>query len=238
MTLATIVRRVADEVGLPRPNAVASSTDQLPRQMMALANSQLEELAELNWPILQYEHTFDTVVGQDTYDLPDDWARNMGETAYIASQYYQLRGSMSAADWARTKNTLPLPIGRYKYRVTGNPLKIVIVPTPQTVEHIVFEYISNQLVVGSDSTPKPLYTEDNDVSLIPGRLVRMGLKWRIKEAKGFDYAEDFNAFEASRDTLFAQMKDLGAIPVAHRNYADIPEIGDGYVPETGYGNGA
>lgn len=236
MTLLTIAQRVADEVGLPRPLAVAASTDQLARQMFALANATLEELGRKNWPELVLTYSFPTVVNQEAYDAPVDYARFVTDTAFVTTMYYFLRGSLSANEWQRRLNGLPSTAGRYRYRVFSSPRKIHFVPAPQTVESITIEYVSASLAVDADNVRIPLYTTDTDTSVVPEELVRMGLKWRIKHAKGLDYSEDFNAYESAVSLLFAQSLNLGSTPVAQRYlYGDAEELGAFYVPETGFG---
>lgn len=236
MTLLTVAQRVADEVGLPRPSAVATGTDQLSRQMFALANAVLEELGEINWPVLEIPYQFNTVAGQSQYALPNDFDREVSDTAYLSTLYYELRGSLTPAEWHRRRSGLPSYTGRYRYRTFGNPLKINITPVPQTVETVTLEYVTTNYAKDTNGVAIPLYSADNDVSLMPEELVRMGLKWRIKHAKGLDYSEDYNKYERTRKTLFAQQLNLGSVPVAQRTLADTPELGGGYVPEVGYGD--
>jgi hypothetical protein len=236
MSLLTISIQVADSVGLPRPSAVASSTDQLPRQMLALANETLEELCEMDWPLLEVTHTFNTVANQDTYALPANFNRIVTDSAYVASQYYALRGSLSSADWYRNRNSLPSQIGRYKFRIFGNPLSIVLTPKPMTVENIVLEYVTSNRVKDTGGNFAQNYTADTDVSIIPESVVRKGLKWRIKHAKGLDYSEDFNDYEITKQRVFAQQLAAGSMPVAFRNMIDVPELPNGFVPEFGYGS--
>lgn len=235
MSLLNIATSVADAVGLPRPSAIASSTDQLARQMFALANEVLEDLHYLDWPILEIPYSFNTVIGQESYNLPTDWERSINDTAYIASQYYNMRGSLTSNDWQRNKNALPSQIGRYKYKIYGNPLKIYIHPVPMTVETIVLEYITSNKAQNTVGTFIPQFAADTDTPIVPESLVRKGLKWKIKHAKGMEYGEDFNDYERSKQTLFAQQLDIGAIPVALRRMIDIPEVPNGYIPEFGFG---
>lgn len=234
MSLLTVAQRVADEVGLPRPAAVAASTDQLARQMFSLANTTLEELGKMNWPELDALHTFNTVVAQESYPAPDDYARYATDAGFIASQYYQMRGSLTANEWRRRANGFPSSAGRYRYRMFGYPLRMHVVPVPQTVENIAIEYISRNLVIGQDLTRKTRYVLDTDSSVMPEELVRKGLKWRIKHAKGLDYSEDFNSYETSKAELLAQRLNLGSIPVATRWLGDDGLVGP-YIPDTGYG---
>lgn len=236
MTLLTIAQRVCDTVGLPRPASIASSSDQLGRQMFGLANDTLEELRELNWPQLETPHSFDTVVGQDAYFLPADYARFETDTAFITSEYYSLRGSLTAKEWSIRKNGLNQSLGRLRYRVFGYPLKLQFIPTPQTVQNITIEYVSNYLVIGSDEVRRPMFSQDSDECILPEELVRKGLKWRIKHAKGLDYSQDFNDYETSCAKLFAQSLNLPSTPVAYRYpWGDYQDIGFPVIPETGYG---
>lgn len=236
MSLLDIAQRVADEVGLPRPAAVAAGTDQLARQMFALANTVLEDLGRMNWPALSTSFSFPTIVDQDAYAAPADYGRSVTDTAFLADVYYQMRGALSANEWGLRKNNLPSTAGRYRYRLFGQPLKIHIVPVPSLVQTVTIEYMSNLLALDADGvTGKPIFVADTDTPIVPEDIVRKGLKWRIKHAKGLDYSEDFNAYEMSRDQSFAQALGLGSTPVAQRSYADIPELGNGYIPDTGFG---
>lgn len=236
MTLLSIAQSVADEVGLPRPNVVAASTDQLARQMFALANVTLEELGKMNWPELDTTYSFPTVVNQVAYAVPTDYDRFATDTAFISSQYYQARGSLTANEWARRRNGMSSLTGWARYRVFGYPLQIQFVPAPQVVQTVVIEYVSKNLAISATNARQPKYVVDTDTSVIPEELVRMGLKWRIKHAKGLDYSEDFNTYEKRTAALFAQHLNLGATPVAYRSpYSDGQEISLPYIPDTGYG---
>lgn len=237
MSLLTIAQRVADAVGLPRPNSVAGSTDQLARQMFSLANDTLEELGKMDWPQLDTTYSLNTVVNQIPYPLPDDYARFATDTAFVTSEYYSLRGSLTPKEWALRRNGMAQYLGLLRYRVFGYPATLQFVPAPQTVQNVTIEYLSNFLVLGNDNTRRALYTQDTDVSIVPEELVRKGLKWRIKHAKGLDYSQDFNDYETSCAEMFAQAINLPSTPVAYRypwgNDADY--LAGPYVPDTGFG---
>jgi hypothetical protein len=235
MTLISTIQRVADAVGLPRP-ASTTSQDQLARQMLALANEVIEDLADMEWPVLQAEYQFPTVVNQEAYALPANFKEFIRETAYNASVYYNIRGGITPAEWQLNKQRLLQPTGRFKMRIMGDPPMMHIVPLPQVVENIVYEYKTNSLVRDESGTLKQLFTQDNDTARVPEEVVRKGIKWKIKHAKGLDYAEDYNDYQATKSTLLAKAMQLGSVPVSNRYYADIPELGEGYVPQTGYGS--
>lgn len=236
MSLLTACQDVADVIGLTRPTAIASGTDQLARQMFAIAKDVLAELGLMDWPFLQIPYSFDTVVDQASYSMPADFGREVGDTVFLASQYYQLRGSLTPGDWQRQRNSLAVQNGRYKFRLFGLPLKLYITPTPSAAEEIVLEYQTTYRVQQADTTYKTTFFADDDEALVPEDLLKMGIRWRLKRAKGLDYSEDFNEYEIARANRLAQQLSLGSIAVAYRNQAEVPELADGYVPEFGYGS--
>jgi hypothetical protein len=235
MTLLSIAQDVCDVIGLPRPAAIVTGADQLARQILGLAKETLEELGQMDWPILQIPYTFATVAGQGQYALPADFGDLTGDTVFSSSQYYQVRGSLSPGDWARQRNALPSQLGRMKIRVFGLPLKANITPTPTSAQNVVLEYVTTYRVMQSDLTYKDTFFADDDVPLISEDIFKLGLKWRLRRAKGLDYSEEFDAYEKARTQSLAQALSFGSQPVAYRSIADDGSIAPGYVPEQGYG---
>jgi hypothetical protein len=235
MSLLSIAKDVTDVIGLARPTAIVTGQDPLARQILGLAKETLEELGRMDWPVLQIPYTFDTVPSQTQYALPADFGRDVGDTLYAASRYAALRGSLTPGDWARQRNNLP-DLGRFRYRIYGLPLKINVSPTPTTVETFVMEYQTTARVIQADGiTLKSTYFDDTDVSLVPEELVKKGLKWRLRRAKGLDYSEEFDDYEQTRSQWLAQALAMGSMAVAYRSPYDGAEIGEGYIPEYGFG---
>lgn len=236
MTLLSVAQDVCDVIGLTRPAAIVSGTDQLARQILGLAKETLEELGAMDWPILEIPYTFNTVNAQSQYDLPSDFGREVGDTVYVASQYDSLRGSLTPADWQRQRSGMQANLGRYRFRIFGLPLKLNLTPTPSVVEAIVLEYQTTYRVKQQDGTYKATFFADTDVPLMPEDLLKKGLKWRLRRAKGLDYSEEFDDYEITRAQRLAQQLSMGSMPVAYRGFAstDAP-IGNMYVPESGFG---
>lgn len=234
MTLLTIAQDTADVIGLTRPNAVITGQDQLARQILGLARKTIDELGLMDWPQLQVPYTFDTVVDQDTYDLPSDWGREVGDTVYVGAVYDRIRGSLSPSEWAWQRSNMS-SLGRYKFRVFGMPLKFHITPTPTTVEAVTLEYQTTFRVQQADTTYKSTWYADTDVPLVAEDLVKMGLEWRLRRAKGLDYSEEFDAYEFARNNRLAQQLQMGSMPVARRNMYDDDCYDYGRIPENGFG---
>lgn len=235
MSLLSICQDTADVIGLTRPTAIITGTDQLSKQMLGFCKETLEELSLMDWPILQVPYTFNTVALQAAYALPVDFGREVGDTVYGQARYSQLRGSLTPGDWARQRNILP-GLGFYRFRIFGNPLMLNLTPTPQVAEAIVFEYQTLNCVTQVGGTMKATYFDDQDVSVVSEVLMKKGLKWRVRRAKGLDYSEEFDDYEIARSNRLAQALQFGSMPVAVRGpYDGAVDLPMGYVPETGYG---
>lgn len=234
MSLLTVAQQTCDVIGLVRPSAVVTGTDQLSRQILGLARETLTELGLMDWPILEIPYTLTTIVGQSAYDLPGDWGREVGDTVYVASQYSQLRGSLTPADWARQRDSLQIQQGRYRFRIFGLPLKLQLTPAPQVAEDVTLEYQTTARVRQNDGTYKETFYADSDVSIVPEDLLAKGLKWRLRRAKGLDYSEEFDDYEKDRFARLSQALQLGSMPVAVRTPCDDDGY-YGYIPENGYG---
>lgn len=235
MSLLKVAQDVCDVIGLTRPTAIITGTDQLSRQILGLATEALDELSKMNWPILEIPYAFNTVVGQAQYALPEDFGREVGDTVYVASQYSSLRGSLTPSDWQRQRDQLQAQIGRYRFRIFGLPTMLNLAPTPQVAEEITFEYQTTYKVKQTDGTFKNAFYDDGDVSLVPEDLLKKGLKWRLRRAKGLDYSEEFDDYEQDRFASVARALGFGSQPVAYRNQFETPEGLGVYVPENGYG---
>lgn len=236
MPLLDICQSVCDEVGLPRPSAIAASSEQLARQMYSLANAELQALSKnKEWPLLQKQYSFNTVGGTSQYALPADYRKLIGNTVYNMSAYYQLRGSITADEWERTKGLNLGSLSRAKIRIYGSPLMLNMVPTPTGVETVVFEYITKYFAVTEVGATILKYSNDTDTSVVNEELVRMGLKWRIKHAKGLEFGTDLQEYIEAVDADYAAALAAPDISVGRRTLRDAPELTEGYVRDNGFG---
>jgi len=110
MSLLTICQNVADFTGFERETTIISNTSPTARQLLALCQREGKQLMRATaWPILLKEHTFSTASGTQSYALPTDFDRFVGDTAFnrtdldkftgpLTPQQYQLdrHGSASA----------------------------------------------------------------------------------------------------------------------------------------------
>jgi hypothetical protein len=230
MSLFTIVKTVMDSNGWPSPvSAVASSQDQNMRQSMALANLALKSTSfKHSWPALIREHPFVTVANQSEYDLPADFHHMVVPSAVNASQYYQLKGSLTPIQWYRKALNGSIDWGDgFRIDAVGN--KFVVAPTPAGVSDLVFMYITNMIAKDATGTPLNQYYADTDVSLVDEDLIQLALTWRWRQKKGLDYTAEMAEFAGTMKQRIAQYLGTGELPVGGRA-GDAP-LTQGRIPD-------
>lgn len=238
-TLLQIVQASVDELGsLNRPTAVVGSSDAQIQQLLALANREGKDLAaregrDGGWPQLRKEHTFNTADGTASYAFPADLQYFINTTAWDRSQKWPLHGPISPQTWQVLKSGTIGSVGpRTRFRVMAGQLYLD--PTPSSVNAIVLEYYSDTWCASSGAVAQRVWASDTDVPLLPDDCFILGLIWRFRKAKGLDYQEDFNAYEA-----FVNMKlgRAGMAPIIDfaRGEQSTHLIDEHNIPDTGYG---
>ena len=245
MTLLTIVECASDIIGVPRPTAVITSTDQTVRTMFALLNREGQNLAKLRntwgggWTVLEKEHTFTTTATIDEYAFPADFGEITFDTVWDRTNFFEMRGSLSPQQWQIARSGLVAsPALRLRYRIkrtagSGADRKFFIDPVPTTTgDTLVFEYLTKQWVADtSETTFRTKFEADDDIGLLDEDLLEMGLVWRFKQAKGFGFAAEVAEYEVERDRRIGNDPGATKIFIARRRFRLPPAN----VPQTGFG---
>lgn len=202
MSLLTIVQNACRRIGISAPAAVASSTDLQTIQLLALANEEGQELStgssvglSYDWQALQAEATFTTVATESQgaiTTIASGFKYIIDGTIWDRTRKLPAYGSADPQTWQNYKawgTTNPFP----KYRVRGGLL--LLMPVPTAGDSYYFEYQSANWCTTSGGTGQAAWVADTDVGLLDEGLMTAGLIWRWKQAKGFDYAEDFRKYQ-------------------------------------------
>lgn len=196
MSLLTIVQEVADRVGIPRTTAVVGSNDMQIRQLLALVNQDGVELARRHpWQRLIKEKVYTTIAAEAQPGvIPDDFDRFVDGTIYNRTKTRMAQGPLTPQEYQDYKSRLASLVYD-AFRVRGN--EFLILPTPGAGDTWAFEYVSTWwvLAAGGGAPSKVGFTSDDDDSVFPDELHKLGLTWRYKRSRGLDYAEDFNSYE-------------------------------------------
>jgi hypothetical protein len=197
MSLLTIVQGATDEIGIPRPVSVSGSSDQTTRQLMALANREGKQLAARHaWTALQTEGVITTTAAEDQGALSSllpGFDRFINRSEWDRSKQSPLGGPVSPQYWQQLKAVTALgPF--YSFRVRGG--RFLMIPAPPAGVTIGLEYVTKYWATNAaGASPAAAFAQDTDAALLDEDLIQLGLIWRWKQAKGFDFADDQALYE-------------------------------------------
>jgi hypothetical protein len=227
MTLLTLIQGATDRIGVVRPTAVISSTDQQVRQLVGLAQQEGKELAKRHsWQALTKENTFTSVAAEtQTSSVPSDFDRFIDDTFFNRTEKRKLEGPLSPQQWAFHKSVVATTLVE-AFRQRGND--ILITPTPTAGQTMAYEYVSTQWCESSGGTDQAAWAADTDVGLLPEELMTLGVVWRWQRTKGLDYAESFNTYEAQVAQTIARdggkpTLNIGSAPHSGARYPFVPD---------------
>ena len=197
MTMLSMIQQVCAEIGLPQPNAVATSTDSQLLQMMALLNREGKELAKrIAWQALRKETSFTTVATESQGSIntiAPGLNYIVNNTIWNRDLKRPVFGPLDPQRWQQLE-ALTLRGPWNEFIIRENTLRFI--PAPAAGQPCYFEYITkNWCTDSTGATGKTAFTADDDVPLLDDDIMTMGLIWRWKQAKGFAYAEEFSTYE-------------------------------------------
>ena len=231
MSLLTIIQDVSDRVDLDRPSTVVSNSAQLVRQLLALANQEGIELAKRHsWQTITAEQTFTSTVAEtQTGAIPSAFDRFINGTFFNRTAKRHVKGPLTPQEWQFHKSVVATTIIE-AFRQRGD--SILITPTPAASQTYAFEYVSKNWCESSGGTDQSAWAADTDVGLLPEELMKLGIIWRWKQAKGLDYAESFRTYESEVANAISRDGGKPTLIVGGNRYSGprLPIVKDGSWP--------
>ena len=144
------------------------------------------------------------------FALPTGFERLSPSDVFVSNLYptWNLPGPISEGALVKLK-ALPMAIPVHVWRqvggtATGSGIVVPMIeffPVLGIGEIVTFVYAKGMWITNSMGAPysPPKWAADSDISLIPERIIRLGTRWRWKYAKGFEYSEAKDDYEASLD---------------------------------------
>ncbi|MES0385716.1 MAG: hypothetical protein ABUJ98_14175 [Hyphomicrobium sp.] len=208
MTLLTLCQNVADDVGVERPTTIVGNPDRTAKRLLRAATRECQLLAKQDWSILQRPHEYSTVAGVDAYDLPDDFESLLSDTSWDRTNYWLIRGGMTAKEWQVRKSAIIATTAfRKEFRIkrgAGNVRQYFIDPVPTEADDLVFEYKSKGWAQSSTGVVQSQWLADTDTAILDEDLVEMGVLWRYLKRIGQSYIEEFNEHALIGRQMLAQ----------------------------------
>lgn len=230
-----VCKRVLASMGLPQPTTVSEATDSTSKQIWALLTECGQDLIdEYNWQFLTKAYQFNTTPGILEYDLPEDFQCFIDSTGWNNTARIPLIGPLTNQQWrllqARQLGGTTL---RMQYIIDTNKVIFYFVPdTPQT---IAIDYCGRGWV--RDGTTPTVYKDvaesDADTVMFDSRLMISYLKYRWRQAKGFDTGADREAYEERLEQ--AKYNDKPKLDLSLSGQAGYPYLGYLNMPDTNFG---
>lgn len=183
----------------------------------------------------------DITFAKDTYNLPADFDRYIGNTWWDRTNMWSLFGPDSPQlDQLHRSGIFTTGPRRHFRQIGPYANRYRIWPAPAEITNplqLVFEYISSYPVVAVDGTTyKQYFTADTDMTLLNDRAVIMGLKWRFWAQKGLNWVPLRSDYRRYVDVLKARdggntIKSLVRSPTPY--LVDSAQVQDGFFPGPG-----
>lgn len=238
MTLLSICQDVANDIGIASPTLIVGSSEETAKRLLSQSKAALKSLGKAyNWLSLQTEYTFSTVVDQEDYDLPSDFDRLINDTLWDRTNFEELRGPLSPQQWQEYKSSVLASTvttwKKYRIRNVSGTVKFSIHPTPDAVESLVFEYVTQNFCETAGGTGQATWQADTDVGIVDEDLIFLGTRWRMMRRLGMSYEEEKAEYDNELDQAIS--RDGGAPMLKLYGRDRYRLIGPDNVPDTGFG---
>lgn len=241
MTLLSMIQNCSRELAITAPSSVVGSSDEGVLQMLQLANREGKQLAMNQWPQLILVATITTVASQTEYSLPSDFNWQIPDTMWDEGQRWPVQGPLTPQMYQAIQSGLvnSAPVGtRYLIRraTSGNVMKVYLDPTPAASSvSVPYQYYSlNWCTNTGRTTTYAAWNADTDLGLLPEDLMEMGIIWRWRRAKGFDWSTEYQEYRAEVGRRLGQVRPSPVISLVPARGARF--LGPWNLPETGYGS--
>lgn len=221
MNIQQIINKAATRLREPSIPSVSSTTNEQAIKYLESANKVAKSIAEIyNWSNLTLDYSFDTVVDQQSYNLPSDFSRFVSTYLYNIDQNTKISSSTSDNALA-TEASGVISWTTTSFRLTRDSITFTV-PADQMNE-IKFSYITKELVKNteSDIIYKEQFEVNADEFLLDDELLVIGIVIDIKEEYGFDASLDITEFQSRLDMLTRNNKG-GFILTDSDNYRASP----------------
>ncbi len=129
---------------------------------------------------------------RDTFDLPADFSWFLNRTMWDRTNRWELIGPMTPQQDEYNRSGVVTTGPRRRWRQIGlQPTCWRLWPPPSDPGSfpatLVFEYVSKYWVLSADGVRKSKMTLDTDAPIIDAQGIILSAKWRLWQAKGFEY---------------------------------------------------
>lgn len=235
-TAGDIINRTAKYVGLAAVEDPYASTDSNFIRLCALLTDVGQEICRLReWTHLQNEYTFNTVAGQEAYDLPADFRTMVEQSGWNRTSRLPLGGPLSPQEWQFLKGQTVGLTFTVQFRPWKQQLHLYAGSSIPDGYTIAYEYLSTFWVQpeGQSTGTQAEPTASSDVILFDPLLMTRALRLAFLKASGFDTAAAQGDYDTALELITSEDAQGPILSLNRRGSAQL--IGAGNVPITGFG---
>lgn len=225
--MATTIKAAMDNAArtcrITPPSVWTSSTTPSVLELVALLYQTADELLErVDWSGLTLDSTV-TGTGGASYSLPSDFKRLTRDESAVFETTPNRRRLVpitTNGDWT---NMLQLQAaGGYRYyRIIGEDSIEFYRPLEDTTGVVKLSYVSTKWIKDSGGTKIAAWSADTDTTLLPAKLLEMGVVWRFRRDKGLVYADRQAEFEMHLSRYANDTRGLRVIDMTGPNASDL-----------------
>ena len=172
-------------------------------------------------------------VGQAAYAMPSDFEYFALQTFWDNAYRWELLGAISAQEKQVLRYGMTQPVINRKFYIKNK--KLWLIPTPTTNgDLIAFDYYSNAWCQSTGGTAQSEWLADADTYVLNEDCFIQGMKWRYLRAKGLDYAQELNDYEADKQRVISRDGGASVLPIVGGTWGNR-FLDSSNIPETNYG---
>ncbi len=200
-TVVDTLKRAARQCSVSQPSSWVLATDDTSLEVKDFLDETVGDILDrIDPPSPIGVQTTLTTTGAETYSLPSDFRRLQRDASAVFETTNQRRPLIPVSndgEWTHLKEIGSTGAERY-FRVDGydGNHTISIFENPSASTGIVVSYVTNNWLATSAGVVGSTLANEDDVLLLPRRLVEAGIVWRFRERKGLPAADRHADYEA------------------------------------------
>ena len=204
------LNRIARQCGVQPPSSwvTATRTDHVEIRDDFLMETIVDIQDRVDLPSPIGKQTTITGTGAENYALPSDFHRVARDpfAVYDSALDRPVVPIQADGEWTHIKDIGTTGVIRY-YRIKGydGTWTIDLYSEPSAAVEVVVSYVSTLWMATAGGTAGTMFTAEDDVLLMPRRVVEAGTVWRFRERRGLPYLDKYNEYEA----LIARLSNDG-----------------------------
>jgi hypothetical protein len=196
-TIVDVLNRIARHCSISSPSSwiTATADEHVEIRDDFLRETVNDLLDRVDWPQPVGAQYTVTGTGVETYALPADFRRLQRAAFSVYDEQLDAPGIpvTNDGDWVELLDSGIAGADRF-YRITGYDGAFSISFEGAPSSDIILSYVSNNWKATAGGTVGSMFTANDDVLILPDRLVEVGTIWRWRERRGMPFQDKYNEF--------------------------------------------